>query len=258
MFEAWFGLSSALFALTAAAMLGAGIVRGYSGFGSSAVVVGTLALATSPARIVPVMYLMEIAASLTLLPAIRRHIDWGWLIPLTIANFIATPIGVAMLARFDERTLRLAVALILLALSVVLLTGGAKHRQRPAGMGLRWAAGGVSGLMNGIAAVGGLSVAALFLLSGTAATEIRATLIALLFLMDLSALGLSFAGGIVHAHTLALFAVMTLPMMAGIRLGHRLFEHEARRHGGDDRFRRRVSWLLLALALAGLTRQALG
>lgn len=258
MIETWFGMTLPLLVLSALVMLGAGVVRGYTGFGSSAVAVGTLAIVMSPARIVPVMYLMEIAASVTLIPAIRQHIDWHWLRPLAIANLIATPVGVWILSRFDAAALRLMVALSLLALSLVLLSGWSRAPTgRPAGAPLRWATGGLSGIMSGIAAIGGLSVAAIFLLTGVAASQLRATMVALLLIMDVWAFALSYAGGIVHWHTLALFVLMAPAMMTGIRLGHRLFKRDAARHGSDGKFRQRVSWLLLAIAAAGLVRMAL-
>lgn len=258
MIETWFGMPLPLLALISVAILAGGIVRGYSGFGSSAVVVGSLAIVMSPARIVPVMYLMEIAASLSLIPSIRRHIDWSWLIPLAIANLVTTPIGVWMLTRFDERTLRLAVALSLFVLSVILLSGWSRAPSgRPVAGTVRWATGGVSGLMSGIAAIGGLSVAAMFLLTGVAAAQLRATMIALLFIMDVWALGLSYAGGIVNSQTLALCCLMAPVMMAGIGLGHRSFKNDAKRKVGEGNFRQRVSWLLFALAVAGLLRTAL-
>lgn len=255
--EAWFGMSPALLALAALAVLGAGVVRGYAGFGFSAMVVGTLAIVISPARVVPVMYLMEIAASLSLLPAIRRHIDWSWLTPLAIANIITTPIGVWMLTRFNEETLRLMVALSLLILSVILLTGWSRSdNARPVGGSLRWTTGGVSGVMSGIAAVGGLAVAAMFLLTGVAAAQLRATMIALLFVMDVWALGLSYAGGIVHWQTVTLACLLAPAMIAGIHVGHRLYNRDMTREVGQGKFRQRVSLLLFTLALAGLIRTA--
>lgn len=218
-------------------------------------VVGTLAIVISPAQIVPVMYLMEIAASLSLLPAIRRHIDWSWLTPLAIANIITTPLGVWMLTRFNEDTLRLMVALSLLLLSTILLTGYSRPDSgRPVGGSLRWTTGGVSGVMSGIAAVGGLAVAAMFLLTGVAAAQLRATMIALLFVMDIWALGLSYAGGIVHWQTVALACALAPAMVIGIRLGHRLYHRDIARDVGQQAFRQRISILLFTLALAGLLR----
>lgn len=255
MTESWFGLTPTLLAVAAAAVVAAGVVRGYAGFGFSAMVVGTLAIVTSPAKIVPVMYLLEIAASLSQLPAIRRHIDWQWLIPLALANLITTPLGVWMLTRFNEDLLRLLIALSLLVLSVILLTGYARPKtDRPVGNVLRWATGGVSGIMSGIAAVGGLAIAAMFLLTGVAAVQLRATMIALLFIMDIWALGLSYVGGIVYWQTIALAAVLAPAMIIGIHLGHRLYHLDMARAASEVTFRRRVSMLLLMLAVAGLLR----
>jgi uncharacterized membrane protein YfcA len=72
----------------------AAIVRGYSGFGFSLLVITALSLALTPAQIVPSIFLLEIAASLHLLPAIWRDIHWRSLLPLIVGCLIATPFGV--------------------------------------------------------------------------------------------------------------------------------------------------------------------
>jgi uncharacterized membrane protein YfcA len=253
--ESWFGLSPALFALATVAVIAAGVVRGYAGFGFSAIVVGALAIFMSPARIVPAMFILEIAASLSQLPAIRRHIDWSWLMPLAIANLITVPLGVWVLAGFDEVTLRILVGVSLLVLSTILLTGYSRPDSgRPVSASLRWTTGAISGVMTGVAAVGGLAVAAIFLLTGVAAAQLRATMVALLFVMDIWALGLSYAGGIVNWQTLTLAGVLVPAMIVGVHVGHRLFQRDMIRNAGQRAFRQRVSLLLFGLALAGLVR----
>lgn len=57
-----------------ACILGAAFVRGYSGFGFSLLAITALSLRLAPAEIVPSIFLMEIAASLHLLPSIWRDI----------------------------------------------------------------------------------------------------------------------------------------------------------------------------------------
>jgi uncharacterized membrane protein YfcA len=108
--------------------------------------------------------------------------------------------------------------------------------------------------MTGVAAVGGLAVAAIFLLTGVAAAQLRATMVALLFVMDIWALGLSYAGGIVNWQTLTLAGVLVPAMIVGVHVGHRLFQRDMIRNAGQRAFRQRVSLLLFGLALAGLVR----
>ncbi|HVL07710.1 MAG TPA: hypothetical protein VM512_00895, partial [Burkholderiaceae bacterium] len=71
---------------------------------------------------------------------------------------------------------------------------------------------------------------------------------------DIWALGLSYAGGIVHWQTFALAAALAPAMVVGIRLGHRLYHRDISRDVGQQAFRQRISILLFTLALAGLLR----
>src|SRR6185312_16834223 len=61
-------------AYSIACVFGAAIVRGYSGFGFSLLAITALSLALPPAEIVPSIFMLEIAASLHLLPSIWRDI----------------------------------------------------------------------------------------------------------------------------------------------------------------------------------------
>ncbi|HEY8708579.1 MAG TPA: sulfite exporter TauE/SafE family protein, partial [Burkholderiaceae bacterium] len=60
-------------------VFGAGVVRGFAGFGFSALSVAGLALLVSPARVVPAIFMLEVLASLSLLRSAARDIDWHWL-----------------------------------------------------------------------------------------------------------------------------------------------------------------------------------
>src|SRR5512146_1895421 len=71
-----------LLALSLACVLGAAVVRGFSGFGFSLLSITSLSLVMEPAEIVPSIFMLEIAASLPLLPGIWRDVHWrsiGWL-----------------------------------------------------------------------------------------------------------------------------------------------------------------------------------
>ena len=54
----------------------AAIVRGYSGFGFSLLAITSLSLIFPPAQVIPAIFMLEIAASLHMLPAIWRDVHW--------------------------------------------------------------------------------------------------------------------------------------------------------------------------------------
>ena len=137
----------------------AGIVRGFAGFGFSALCVAGLSLFMPPAQVVPPIFVLEVLASLTLLRSAWKDVDWNWLSWLALGNALCIPLGVALLAYVDETPLRLLIGALLL-LAATLLRSGWKLALAPT-RGVRLATGLVSGFVNGVAAIGGIAVAVL-------------------------------------------------------------------------------------------------
>lgn len=81
-----------------ACVFGAAIVRGYSGFGFSLLAITPLALVLPPAETIPPIFMMEVAASISLLPSIWKDIHWRSLAPLSLGCLLGTPVGVWLLA----------------------------------------------------------------------------------------------------------------------------------------------------------------
>ncbi|MEO7057375.1 MAG: hypothetical protein ABI281_02845, partial [Caldimonas sp.] len=75
----WLPTSPLILAAGLVIVLAAGVVRGFAGFGFSALSVAGLALLVSPAQVVPAIFILEVLASLTLLRGIGADIDWPWL-----------------------------------------------------------------------------------------------------------------------------------------------------------------------------------
>jgi uncharacterized protein len=72
----------------------AAIVRGYSGFGFSLLAITSLSLVFAPAQVIPAIFMLEIAASLHMLPSIWRDVHWRSLGFLLTGTIIGTPVGV--------------------------------------------------------------------------------------------------------------------------------------------------------------------
>ena len=98
----------------------AGIVRGFAGFGFSALCVAGLSLFMPPAQVVPPIFALEVLASLSLLRGALRHADWRWLTWLVLGNALCIPLGVAMLAYVSETPLRLLIGTLLLLAATLL------------------------------------------------------------------------------------------------------------------------------------------
>jgi uncharacterized protein len=231
----------------------AGIVRGFAGFGFSALCVAGLSLFMPPAHVVPPIFVLEVLASLTLLRSAWKHVDWSWLGWLVAGNALCIPLGVALLAYLPDTPLRLLVGALLLLAAALLRSGWSLALQPTAGM--RLATGLVSGLVNGVAAIGGIAVAVLLSATTLAPAVMRATLILLFLFTDLYALAwaalLLSEGGqdLLGAHTLQLVWWLAPAMLAGIWVGQRAFVGVS-----PEAFRRRVLDLLMLIAGLGVLR----
>ena len=189
--------------------------------------------------------LLEVIASVRMLPAVWRDIHWDWVWWLIMGNLVGAPVGVALLAWVDADVAKLAIALTVLFFGVLLMRNWQPpwHDGRVARLG----AGVVSGLFNGMAALGGLSAMVVLLATAVAVATARATLVGLFFVIDIYALALAALHGLVDRTLLVVSVLSLVPMLVGIDLGTRWFLRT-----DATRFRRYVIWLLIALAALGL------
>jgi uncharacterized protein len=247
-----------LLSLSLLIVFGAGIVRGFAGFGFSALCVAGLTLFASPALVVPPIFVLEVLASLTLLRGALKDADWRWLSWLMLGNALFIPLGIAVLAWVPETLLRAIIGALLLAAALLLRSGFtlalAPTRTVRLGTGL------VSGFVNGVAAIGGIAVAVLLSTAQMAPAAMRATMIVLFLFTDLYALlwaGIvswhaPFSSSLLGEHTL-LWAVWLAPaMLAGIWFGQRAFTGVS-----PAQFRRHVLNLLILIALISVVRAGL-
>ncbi len=84
-------------AFSALAVLVAGIVRGYSGFGFSMIATTSMSLLLPPVEVIPVILLLEILASAWLLPHVWKQIDWKSLSWLSLGVLVGTTAGIYLL-----------------------------------------------------------------------------------------------------------------------------------------------------------------
>lgn len=234
----------------AAVVLVAAFVRGYSGFGYSALVIAGSALVTSPLNLVAVVMFLEFAMSAQSWRGAGPDIDWRRVLLLMLGAAVGLPLGLWALTAVPEDTARAAISAYVLAMCAVLLTGwrlGSEAR----GPGANLAAGAVSGLANA-PGMGGLPLAAFFAAQPIPAPVFRATLIAYFPLLDIYSAPLYWAHGLISRDTVVA-ALWALPLtVVGNWLGGRHF------FGTDPQEFRRFAVLLLAgLAILGLGKAML-
>jgi uncharacterized membrane protein YfcA len=220
----------------------AAIVRGYSGFGFSLLAITALSLIYPPAEVIPAIFLLEIAASLHLLPSIWREVHWRSLLPLMAGALLGTPLGVHALANVPERPMTLALALFVLAATLLLWRGFSLRRMPNVPATL--AAGAATGLANGAFGMGGPPVILFYFASPAGHSAGRASLIAYFLFTDAIGLGFLAREGLVTRQA-GLLALAFLPaLVLGVWLGARSF-----RTADPARFRRIVLIVLAMLAV---------
>lgn len=84
----------------------AGLMRGYSGFGTAILLAPTYSLLWGPRIGVPVMLLMELFVSMQLLPKALGQADRRVMLPIGGAAVLATPLGAFILLTADQDLLR--------------------------------------------------------------------------------------------------------------------------------------------------------
>lgn len=244
-----FDLSIGAGAYMALVLFVAAFVRGYSGFGFSALVVAGAALATDPLHFVPVVLIVDIFLTLAQARGIWRHIDWRRVGLLFAGASVGVPIGLVVLTALGADLTRAAISLFILTMCAILWVGWQmQSRVGPVGHVLT---GVGSGFANA-AAVGGLPVAVFFAAQSVPPVIFRATLIAYFTVMDLWTVPLMANAGMISSDTLWA-SVLGMPvLLLGLWLGGRHFLS-----ANPQEFRRFAILLLAALAMLGLVKSVI-
>lgn len=231
----------------AVAILGAGFVRGYSGFGFSAMVIAASGVVMNPLHFVAVVVILETAMSLQAWQGAGPAVDWRRVGLLLAGAAVGLPLGLWALTGISENAARAVISSYVLAMCVILLAGWRLPREAR-GSAPNLTIGLVSGLANA-PGMGGLPVAAFFAAQPMAAATFRATLIAYFPLLDLYSAPLYWWHGLVGWQTVWL-SLAALPLtFLGNWLGSRHFLHT-----DPQDFRRFAILLLAGLAAMGLAR----
>jgi uncharacterized membrane protein YfcA len=233
--------------LVAVVVLVGGAVRGFGGFGASMVWVVGLSLFIQPVAVVPTALVLEVLASLQMLPRVWRDIDWRSLRWLLAGAVAGTPVGVWLLASLPARLMQILLAVLVLT-AVLALATRIRAARLPGATGTA-AIGGVSGALNGAFAMGGPPAILMYFSCPTAAAVGRASLVAYFLGTDLWGTATAAVGGLLSLPVLAQIGMLWPVSLAGIALGSRLFR--VARTSDQHRY---ALWLLAALSVAALAQ----
>lgn len=232
--------AGAMIAVAAVVVLG-GLVRGFGGFGASMVWVAGMSLFLDPVVVVPTVLVLEVLASVQLLPSVWGQVHWRSLRWLLGGVLLGLPVGIWVLAVAADRPLRIAIAVAIGAAAVLMATG--RGRAALPGRTATVAVGSASGVLNGAFAIGGPPAILMYFSSPQQVEVGRASLIAFFFCTDLLGIAVASGAGLVDGAVLGQSAVLWPLSLLGIAAGAAVH-----RRVGAGSLRNAVLWLLLPLA----------
>ena len=241
------GLSAGGWALLMGATALAGLVRGFSGFGSALVLLPLAAIVIQPVAALVLMTLLEIAGPVVLVRRAWAEAERRSVGLMTLGMVAGVLPGVAVLMALPVDGFRWLVVIV--ALVAVVAIGSGWRWTGSRGPRVQMVVGAVSGFLAGVTGLGGPPVAVFNLASPLPARVVRANLILFLLALDLGLLAVLAWNGAVTAGAL-LAALLLVPIFVLGNLGGAAV---FRALPGDTATYRHVALgLIAASAVAGL------
>lgn len=231
--------------LVIVASLAAGLVRGFSGFGSGLVFLPIVSSVLTPPQAVAVLVLMDLIGPLGNLPGALRTGSPKEVSRLFAGLLIGLPIGMIALFWMSPEPFRWVVSIVAL-LTVGALVAGWRWTGRRDGK-ITTLVGGLAGLLGGATGVPAPPVVLYYMSSLLPVAMIRANMTMFMIAIDLVMGSILLIAGKVPAHLALLGLLLVVPFSLANAVGSALFRPE--RAGSY----KALSWTMIALsALAGL------
>jgi hypothetical protein len=218
----------------------AGLVRGFTGFGSALIYIPLIASIYGPRTAAASLLLIDTLCSLPFAIQATPHANWREIAPVSIGAAIALPLGVGALAVVDPLVLRWFISLLVLA-AVCALVAGWRYHGKPTTLAAL-ATGVMSGIGAGAAQIGAPPLLVFWLGGNNSAATVRANI--MVFFIGQGALSMIayWWSGFFTTQTLSLSLLFALPFAVPLAAGSFWF------HGSSDRLYRRVAYIIIAVA----------
>ncbi len=244
------GLTGTEFAICVMVIFVAGMVRGFSGFALSALVMASLVLFIPPIELIVICWFLEMSASLLMVRGGVKQANWKVVIGLVVGSAIGGPIGLYLTNTLPVETSKAIALIVILALAFLqLLKVRATFLATNSGL---YAAGILAGTVSGLASVGGMVVALYVLARDAPPPVMRASLVLFLFGSSLSSLIYLYLYGMLTPRAVTRGLAWIPFCMAGVLAGQALFRPRLQPY-----YRPFCLGLLIFLAAIGLMRMAI-
>jgi uncharacterized protein len=210
-----------------AAVFAAGLVRGFTGFGTSMVYMPFASTFLSPVWALITVLIFDMLGPLPNVPRALRDGAPRDVVRLGLGALIGLPLGLFLLYRIDPVIFRWLVSISALILLALLMSGW-----RYSGELARWkvlATGLFGGLLGGVSGLAGPPVIMLYMASRRAVETIRANILLYLLLTDVLALGIMAVSDRLSLTPLLIGLFLSVPYMLANIIGGWLFRPDRER-----------------------------
>ena len=234
-------------AVLAVICLIAGLVRGFSGFALSAMVMASGALIITPVQLIPICWWLEMTASLFMLRDGWQDANRKVAIGLAIGSTLGVPFGLALTIAIAADLSKLLALGVIIALATFQLSQ-IKIQFLATKWGL-YGSGWLAGIVTGLAGVGGMVVALYVLAQQAPPRQMRASLVLFLFLGSITTMISLWSFGVMDETAIMRGLVMSFPAGLGVVMGKLLFVPK-----WEHLYKPFCLTLLIALASTGVIR----
>jgi uncharacterized protein len=227
------------------AVIVAGLVRGFTGFGSAMIIMPVAASVLSPVQAVIFLTAAELLGPLPNLPSALRQGTKRDVSLLLAGVVVAMPLGLLCLSYISPEPFGWIVSAIVLTLLVLVMTGW----RYPGTLGtpLVVGTGALGGFMTGFAGIAGPPVIMLYMASKLPIAVIRANFLLYLVGIDLLLFAMLWLSDLLVWQIVVLGLLMGIPSVLANMIGARLF------NPGSERLFRTVAYIVIGLsAIIGL------
>lgn len=206
---------AALMTILAAVL--AGLARGFSGFGAAMIYVPIASASLGPVVAMPVLLIADLLVAAPMIARAARACAWPDVRRVAVGGVIGLPLGNHLLTASDPIAVRWGITALILVSLAGLVSGG--RLPGTASPGVSAGVGLVSGLLSGLALIGGPPVVMYWLSANIEPARMRANLIVYFALLMWLSLALFALKGLLPAKVLWLAAVAAPGYGLGIYLG---------------------------------------
>ncbi len=218
----------------------AGLVRGFSGFGSALIYMPLMSAIYSPAVAAPTILLIDTLCGLPFAIHAWPQANRREVLPVAVGGVVGVPLGVLALVYVSPLSLRWFIAGLVLIAVAVLAAGWRYHGKPtvPAALGV----GALSGFGAGAVQIGAPPLLVFWLGGKNSAATVRANIMVYFILQGTLSMLLYLYSGLFDAQTTVLSLMFGVPFALAMFAGAYWF------HGSSDALYRRVAYLIIGFA----------